>query len=113
MRATMRRNANNPSHARGVDLERNDAKGKPPHSHDKLGGGGGGRGGRRRSCCKMACGLLCVSLVFGLLAAAVKTKPLWDSYGYEMPYFLVVPLWVRWVRVDTTHSHSHSQQPSR
>jgi hypothetical protein len=101
MRVTMRRNANNPSsYPRDIDLESNDdkgnkasGKGSPRDAHNQKHAGGGGR----RSCCKVACSLLCASLVFGLLAAAVKIKPLADSYGYEVPYFLVVPLWVRWL----------------
>jgi hypothetical protein len=60
---------------------------------------------RRRvhQCCRVSCALLCLSLAFGLIVAAVKIKPLADSYGYEVPYFLVAPLWFRWLTEATPH----------
>ena len=103
MRVTMRRNAtaSASSHAaaRDVDLEKNASKGKGFASSRV----DGIRGGRGRRCCRIACSLLCASVVFGLVVAAVKIKPLADSYGYEVPYFLVVPLWVRWLTEKPPH----------
>lgn len=92
------------SQTREVDLESNQKGDKATHNDGKVSSlsslrgvdvvSGGGRG---RRWCRLACALLCASLVFGLVVAAVKIKPLADSYGYEVPYFLVVPLWVRWL----------------
>ena len=54
--------------------------------------------GRRRGrrCRSVSCAVLCWSLVVGLITAALKIKPLADSYGYKVPYFLVAPAWWRW-----------------
>ena len=97
----MRRNANgastSSSNARDLDLdlERN-AGGKP-----RVKGGVPlstlSKGPRQKRWWKLTCSVLCVVVVFALVVAAVKIKPLADSYGYEVPYYLVAPYWLRWL----------------
>ena len=77
----------------GVEGIDDDLKG--PRDRGNLGGLVHGRR-RARRCCRVSCVVLCWSLVISLITVALKIKPLADSYGYKVPYFLVAPAWWRW-----------------
>jgi hypothetical protein len=81
----------------GVEgIDNIDDKLKCPMDRGNLGGLVHGRR-RARRCWRVSCVVLCWSLVISLIAVAFKINALFESYGYNIPYFLVAPAWWRWL----------------